>query len=74
MPEKFASLGTGAKIPVSFLDEVKEVVTLENSAVEKFTYDSKEERNGNLIGVGKSNGQLISLLDMSIVVAEKEKE
>ncbi len=56
------------------VDEVKEVVTLENSAVEKFTYDSKEERNGSLIGVGKSNGQLISLLDMSIVVAEKEKE
>lgn len=54
------------------VDEVKEVVTLGNEEIEKFTYDSKEERSGNLTGVGKAGGQLISLLDVNIVVAEKE--
>ena len=52
------------------VDEVKEVVTLGNDEIEKFSYDSKEEKSTWLSGVGKFNDQLISLLDLNAVVAE----
>lgn len=52
------------------VDEVKEVVTLGNGEIEKFSYDSKEEKNTWLTGVGKFNDQLISLLDLNAVIAE----
>lgn len=55
------------------VDEVKEVVTLEVSQIEKVSYDSKEDRINYLSGVGKDKGELISLLDMNLVFAEKEK-
>lgn len=54
------------------VDEVKEVVTLNNQEIEKVSYDNKEERNTFLSGIGKENGNLISLLDLNVVVAEKE--
>ena len=44
------------------VDEVKEVV--------KIAYDSKEEKDGFLCGVGKCAGGLISLLDLNSVVLE----
>lgn len=52
------------------VDEVKEVVTLENERIEKVAYDSKDERSNFLCGVGKSEGGLISLLDLNAVVLE----
>lgn len=55
------------------VDEVKEVVTLNVSQIEKVSYDSKEEKVNYLSGVGKDKGELISLLDMNLVFAEKEK-
>ncbi len=55
------------------VDEVKEVVTLEVSQIEKVSYDSKEDKINYLSGVGKDKGELISLLDMNLVFAEKEK-
>lgn len=55
------------------VDEVKEVVTLETSQIEKVSYDSKEEKVNYLSGVGKDKEELISLLDMNLVFAEKEK-
>ncbi len=56
------------------VDEVKEVVTLQTSQIEKMAYDSKEDAKTNFIsGVGKDKGELISLLDMNLVFAEKEK-
>lgn len=54
------------------VDEVKEVVTLNNQEIEKVSYDNKEERNTFLSGIGKENGNLISLLDLNVVVAEKD--
>lgn len=54
------------------VDEVKEVVNLSEEEIEKFAYDNKEERNNFLTGVGKFENQLISLLDLNVVVAEKE--
>lgn len=55
------------------VDEVKEVVTLNVSQIEKVSYDSKEDKVNYLSGVGKDKGELISLLDMNLVFAEKEK-
>ena len=56
------------------VDEVKEVVTLETSQIEKVAYDSGEEKANYLSGVGKDKGELISLLDMNLVFAEKERQ
>ena len=52
------------------VDEVKEVVTLEDDRIEKVAYDSKDEKSNFLCGVGKSDGGLISLLDLNAVVLE----
>jgi purine-binding chemotaxis protein CheW len=54
------------------VDEVKEVVTLEDSNVEKVTYNSKDDKNAYLSGVGKHGDGLISLLNISGVIIEKE--
>lgn len=56
------------------VDEVKEVVTLDTSQIEKVAYDSSEEKVNYLSGVGKDKGELISLLDMNLVFAEKERQ
>ncbi len=52
------------------VDEVKEVVTLENDQIEKIAYDSMEDKNSFLCGIGKCDGGLISLLDLNSVVME----
>lgn len=53
------------------VDEVKEVVTLDMAEqVEKVAYD-KDEKNNYIIGVGKYEGGLISLLDLNAVAQEK---
>ena len=52
------------------VDEVREVVTLDNSQIEKVSYDPKDERANFISGIGKSGGSLISLLDLNLVVPE----
>lgn len=55
------------------VDEVKEVVTLETAEIEKVSYDSANAETSNFItGVGKHNGELISLLDLNLLLQEKE--
>lgn len=54
------------------VDEVKEVVTLEDSQVEKIAYDNKEEKVNYIFGIGKYEGGLISLLDLNLVAQERE--
>ena len=54
------------------VDEVKEVVTLDETCIDKVGYDSKDDRTNFITGVGKSNGTLISLLDMHVIIGEKE--
>ncbi len=56
------------------VDEVKEVVTLENAAIEKVAYDSKDPKANFVFGVGKEKDGLISLLDIQGTFTEKEKE
>lgn len=51
------------------VDEVKEVVTLDEEHVEKMGYE-KDERERFLSGVGKTDGRLISLLDITSVLAD----
>ncbi len=51
------------------VDEVKEVVTLEENHIERIGYE-KDDKERFLSGVGKSDGKLISLLDITSVLAE----
>lgn len=55
------------------VDAVKEVVTLDAREIEKVSYDSGEEKANYISGIGKDKGELISLFDLNLVFAEKEK-
>ena len=55
------------------VDAVKEVVTLNAREIEKVSYDSGEEKTNYISGIGKDKGELISLFDLNLVFAEKEK-
>ncbi len=52
------------------VDEVKEVVTLSEKSIEKIAHDSKSEKANFLSGVGKNNGELISILDLNMITLE----
>lgn len=52
------------------VDEVREVVELNDSEVEKVAYDSREEKQQFVSAVGKVGEDLISLLDLHTVIAE----
>ena len=52
------------------VDEVKEVVTLESTQIDKMSYDTKEGGTNFVTGVGKHNGELISLLDLNSITLE----
>lgn len=54
------------------VDEVKEVVTLDASQIEKVSYDSKDESTNFIYGIGKYDGGLISLLDLHTVLTDRE--
>ncbi len=51
------------------VDEVKEVVTLEETQIDKVSYETREENNF-ISGVGKCGEGLISLLDLTSVIPE----
>ena len=54
------------------VDEVQEVVTLSPNQIDKISYDSGSADKTTFInGIGKHEGQLISLLELQYVVAEK---
>lgn len=55
-----------AKIGI-LVDEVREVVTLEEESIEKAVYD---DQGVNLLGVGKYNNTLISLLNIQGIISE----
>ena len=57
---------SNAKIGV-LVDEVREVVALEEDNIEKAVY---EEQGSNLLGVGKYNDTLISLLNIQGVIQD----
>lgn len=53
------------------VDEVKEVVTLETTQIDKVAYDSKEGAINFVSGVGKRGSELISLLDLNSITLEE---
>lgn len=53
------------------VDEVREVVTLSLDQIDKVTYDANEEKTNFISGIGKYENDLISLLDMNVVAAER---
>lgn len=55
------------------VDEVKEVVTLSEIQIEKVAYDGNEDKQNFLFGVGKTDDDLISLLDMNAVCNDQVK-
>lgn len=54
------------------VDQVKEVVTLDENEIEKMTLDVNDEFSGYISAIGKSKGELITLLDIVGVIVEKE--
>ncbi|MFA9463814.1 MAG: chemotaxis protein CheW [Velocimicrobium sp.] len=54
------------------VDQVKEVVTLEDSCIEKPTYNATDDKTQYLTGIGKPGDGLISLLNIAEVIIEKE--
>jgi purine-binding chemotaxis protein CheW len=59
--------------PVGLIvDEVKEVITLDAEAIEKMTYDEKDNKANYSIGIGKFGTDLINLLNVPAIVLEKE--
>ncbi len=60
--------------PVGLIvDEVREVITLEQDAIEKMTYDDKDDKSNYSIGIGKYGNDLINLLSVPSIVIEKEQ-
>ena len=53
------------------VDEVKEVVTLGSSEIEKLSQATGEIKKSFITGVGKHNGELISLLDLNSITLEE---
>ena len=65
-------LETGGLMGV-IVDEVKEVITLDNTQIEKVTNDTTNDKVNFVQSVGKTNGGgLVSILDLSAVATEKE--
>ena len=54
------------------VDEVREVITLDSSQVEKTIHDAKDEKANYVQGVGKYNNDLISLLDLNVILSDKD--
>lgn len=59
-------LDNNAKLGL-LVDEVREVVTLDETSIEKAVYD---EQGMNLLGVGKYKDTLISLLNIQGIISE----
>ena len=54
------------------VDAVKEVITLNNTDVEKMTYDEADDKANYSVGVGKYGRDLINLLHIPALILDKE--
>ena len=52
------------------VDSVKEVVNLNMSEVERVSFENRDERTAYVMGIGKQDEMLISLLDINAVLQE----
>ena len=55
------------------VDQVNEVVTLDEDSVEKTAIDANNDMAGYISALGKSKGELISLLNIQLAIADKEQ-
>lgn len=55
------------------VDQVNEVVTLDEDSVEKTAIDANNDMAGYISAIGKSKGELISLLNIQLAIADKEQ-
>jgi len=53
------------------VDQVKEVVNLSDEQIEKIAYD-KTDKKPFAFGIGKRGAELISLLDINVLISETE--
>lgn len=53
------------------VDEVKEVVVLSESDIERMSHEVKDGRASFINGVGKNGGELISLLDLNAITLDE---
>lgn len=62
--------------PVGIIvDSVKEVINLDDSDIEKLSYDGDDDKANNSLGIGKYNDELISILNIpSIIGGEKKND
>jgi purine-binding chemotaxis protein CheW len=59
--------------PVGLIvDEVKEVISLDPEAIDKMSYDEKDEKSNLSIGIGKYGTELINLLNIPSIVVSKD--
>ncbi len=54
------------------VDEVKEVITLDQNAIEQLNHDEKDTKANYSIGVGKTGTDLVNLLNIPSIVTPKE--
>ena len=54
------------------VDEVNEVVTLDERKIDPVTKDSKKTEDTFINGIGKNGDNLISLLDLNMVIGDKD--
>lgn len=55
------------------VDQVNEVVTLDDEAIEKSNIDANDEMSGYISAIGKHKDELISLLNIQLAIADKEQ-
>ena len=56
------------------VDEVKEVVNLDDSCIDKPTYNANDNKSRYLSGIGKHSDSLISLLNIADVIIDRDKD
>ncbi len=62
--EKYGKIGL-------IVDKVMEVVALTENDIEKMKYDANDDSTHFVVGVGKIDGNLVSLLDLDTVTFDK---
>lgn len=62
--EKYGKIGL-------IVDKVLEVVALEENQIERMKYDANDDSVHFVVGVGKADGVLVSLLDIDTVTFDK---
>ncbi|MBQ9359964.1 MAG: purine-binding chemotaxis protein CheW [Lachnospiraceae bacterium] len=55
------------------VDEVEQVMDIYASQIEKVSAEKKEESNGYITSVGKTDRGLVSILNLATVIGEKEQ-